>query len=129
MALGIRQDGRQVPRQGRASNDNTQRYQFLFFGGDNGGLDELRELFPDAESSTGGQVGLRSFLDSDNSSTDILGGDFTVSSTPVLDLARLTQEAFRDSMRQAVWGDFRDFTANEDVTAGYVMTELNFGLA
>lgn len=108
-------------------NDNTQRYTFLFFGGENGGLDELRELFPDAVSSTGGQVGLRSFLDDENSGSEILGGDFVVSRTPILDLARQTQEAFRDSMRQAVWGDFRDFTADEAVTAGYVMTELNLG--
>ncbi|MEM1116630.1 MAG: TonB-dependent receptor, partial [Bacteroidota bacterium] len=108
-------------------NDNTQQFAFLFFGGDNGGLDELRELFPDAESSLGGQVGLESFLDPEISDREILEGDFLVSRTPDLDLARLTQEAFRDSMRQAVWGDFRDFTADETVTAGYIMTELNFG--
>jgi len=111
----------------RRENDNTQRYIHLYYGGINGGLDELRELFPDAESSAGGQVGLRSFLDEENSGAEILGGDFLVSSTPDLELARTAQAAFQDSMRQAVWGDFRDFTADEDVTAGYVMTELNFG--
>ncbi len=111
----------------RRENDNTQYYTHLYYGGINGGLDELRALFPDAEASAGGQVGLRSFLDEENSGEEILGGDFTVSRTPDLDLARIAQAAFRDSMRQAIWGDFRDFTANEDVTAGYVMTELNFG--
>ena len=40
-------------------NDNTQRYLYLYFGGVNGGLDELAELFPEAERSTGGQIGLR----------------------------------------------------------------------
>ena len=111
----------------RRENDNTQRYIHLYYGGINGGLDELRDLFPEAETSAGGQVGLQSFLDAENSGAEILGGDFVVSRTPDLDLARMSQAAFRDSMRQAVWGDFRDFTADEDVVAGYVMTELNFG--
>ena len=111
----------------RRENDNTQRYIHLYYGGINGGLDELRDLFPDAEASTGGQVGLRSFLDAENSGEEILGGDFFVSRTPDLEMARMAQAAFQDSMRQAVWGDFRDFTADEDVTAGYIMTELNFG--
>jgi TonB-dependent receptor len=111
----------------RRENDNTQRYVHLYYGGANGGLDELRELFPDAASSAGGQVGLRSFLDAENSGAEILDGDFLVSSTPDLELARQAQAAFRDSMRQAVWGDFRDYTADEDVAAGYVMAELNFG--
>ena len=108
-------------------NDNTQYYLYLYFGGINGGLDELAEVFPDAARSTGGQIGLRSFLDDENSGAEILGGDFVISRAPSLDMARTAQTELRDMMLQAVWGDFRDYTADETVGAGYVMTELNFG--
>ncbi|MDT7856555.1 TonB-dependent receptor [Rubrivirga sp. S365] len=109
------------------NNDNTQRYLHLYYGGEIGGLDELASLFPDAQRSAGGQVGLRSFVDEANSGQDILGGDFQVSQTPLLDLARRTQSELDDQMIQAIWGDFQDFDVVEDVLAGYVMTELNFG--
>ena len=108
-------------------NDNDQSYLFTFFGGENGGLDELVALFPDAERSAGGQIGLRSFLDPDNSGRAILDGAYSVSSTPVLDQTRFAVEQLRETMRRAVWGDFKDFTADEAVSAGYVMAELNFG--
>ena len=108
-------------------NDNTQRYLYLYFGGVNGGLDELAELFPEAERSTGGQIGLRSFLDPEYTADEILDGGFTLAQAPRLDLARIAQAELDSLMLQAVWGDFRDYTADETVGAGYLMTEINLG--
>ncbi len=108
-------------------NDNTQSYLHLFYGGERGGLDELTALFPDAERAAGGQIGLQSFLDPDNSAREILGGDFAITSTPAHDPTRRVVDAFRGGMRRAIWGDFKDYEAVENVSAGYLMTELNFG--
>lgn len=108
------------------ANDNTQYFTPLFFSGA-GGLDELRLLFPDAVRSTGGQVGLASFVDPAQSGQAILGGTFNIAQAPMLDMARLAQDSLFSISRQAAWGDFRDFTVGEDVSAGYIMTELNFG--
>ena len=108
------------------NNDNTQYYTPLYFSGA-GGLDELRLLFPDATPSRGGQVGLSSFVDPAQSGQGIIGGAFSIARAPMLDMARLAQDSLFSISTRAAWGDFRDFNVTENVAAGYVMTELNFG--
>lgn len=109
------------------SNENRQDYLPLFFGGANGGLDELIELFPDAERSSAGRIGIASFLDPDYPTESILNGTFDFFYTPRLDMMRRAQEGLRSAMFRGAWAGLQDFEAEEQIVAGYVLTELNLG--
>ena len=108
-------------------NDNTRDWLQLGFSGENGGLDELLELYPDAQLSPSGLVSIASFLDSERSSADILDDQFTTSLVIDRDLAADAQAGLRGVMKNAVWGDFQDYESTERVAAGYVMAEINLG--
>ncbi len=108
-------------------NDNTQYWYQLFFSGVNGGLDELVALFPDAARTSGGQIGLASFLEDDDLERGLLDDSFTFYYPGSRSLANSIHDALFPIMNRAAWGDFADYGSDEDVAAGYIMSEINIG--
>ncbi|MEZ4700942.1 MAG: TonB-dependent receptor [Rhodothermales bacterium] len=107
-------------------NDESRSLMPFTFGP---GADLIEAAFPDIDFTFASQgfLGMERILDTGYDAGDFLDGQYAFGFTPDLTFINQAYERIGGEYFRSSLGEFDDFQNTEDLSAAYVMTELNIG--
>ena len=107
-------------------NDEARQLLPFTFGP---GADLIQNAFPELEFDFASQgfLGMSAFNDANYAAGTFLNGQYNFGFAPSLPLVTQAYERIGDQYIRSSLADFDDFENTEEITAGYIMSEINIG--